>query len=63
MRIFRIVLLGLAMALFAINFWAIDYQDFWGKNSPWAYPRILAAFIIVIFVLRMVKRDIKNKER
>ena len=43
MRIFRIVLLGLAMALFAINFWA--------------------AFIIVIFVLRMVKRDIKNKER
>ena len=63
MRIFRIVLLGLAMALFAINFWAIDYQDLWGKNSQWAYLRILAAFIIVIFVLRMVKRDIKNKER
>ena len=53
MRIFRIVLLGLAMA----------YQDLWGKNSQWAYLRILAAFIIVIFVLRMVKRDIKNKER
>lgn len=63
MRIFRIVLLGLAMALFAINFWAIDYQDLWGKNSQLAYLRILAAFIIVIFVLRMVKRDIKNKER
>ena len=63
MRIFRIVLLGLAMALFAINFWAIDYQDLGGKNSQWAYLRILAAFIIVIFVLRMVKRDIKNKER
>lgn len=63
MRIFRIVLLGLAMALFAINFWAIDYQDLWGKNSQWAYFRILAAFIIVIFVLRMVKRDIKNKKR
>ena len=63
MRIFRIVLLGLAMALFAINFWAIDYQDLWGKNSQWAYLRIFAAFIIVIFVLRMVKRDIKNKER
>lgn len=63
MRIFRIVLLGLAMALFAINFWAIDYQDLWGKNNQWAYLRILAAFIIVIFVLRMVKRDIKNKER
>ena len=63
MRIFRIVLLGLAMALFAINFWAIDYQDLSGKNSQWAYLRILAAFIIVIFVLRMVKRDIKNKER
>ena len=63
MRIFRIVLLGLAMALFAINFWAIDYQELWGKNSKCAYLRILAAFIIVIFVLRMVKRDIKNKER
>ena len=70
MRIFRIVLLGLfpyttlfRSALFAINFWAIDYQDLWGKNSQWAYLRILAAFIIVIFVLRMVKRDIKNKER
>jgi len=63
MRIFRIVLLGLAMALFAINFWVIDYQDLWGKNSQLAYLRILAAFIIVIFVLRMVKRDIKNKER
>ena len=36
MRMFRIVLLGLAMALFAINFWAIDYQDLWGKNSQWA---------------------------
>lgn len=33
MRIFRIVLLGLAMALFAINFWAIDYQDLWGKTA------------------------------
>ena len=43
MRIFRIVLLGLAMALFAINFWAIDYQDLWGKSSQWAYLRILAA--------------------
>ena len=63
MRIFRIVLLGLAMALFAINFWAIDYQDLWGKNSQWAYHRILAAFIIVIFVLRMVKQDIRNKKR
>ena len=51
------------MALFAINFWAIDYQDLWGKNSQWAYLRILAAFIIVIFVLRMVKQDIRNKKR
>ena len=42
MRIFRIVLLGLAMALFAINFWAIDYQDLWGKNSQWAYLRTVS---------------------
>lgn len=62
MKIFRVVLLGLAMFLFAINFWAIDYQDLWGKNSQWAYFRILAAFIIVIFLLRMVKRDIRHKK-
>lgn len=62
MKIFRIILLGLAMALFAMNFWAIDYQDLWGKASQWAYLRIFAAFIIVIIVLKMVKRDTKNKE-
>lgn len=60
MRIFRIVLLGLAMALFAINFWAIDYQELWGKTSQWAYIRIGTAFIIVVFLLRMIKRDFRN---
>ena len=62
MKIFRIVLLGLAMALFAVNFWAIDYQDLWGQGSQWGYLRILAAFIIVIILLRMVKKDIKSKK-
>ena len=44
MRIFRIVLLGLAMALFAINFWAIDYQDLWGKNQPVGLPPYIGCF-------------------
>ena len=60
MRIFRIVLLGLAMALFAVNFWVINYQDLWGKTSQWAYIRIFAAFVIVIILLQMIKRDIRN---
>lgn len=61
MKIFRVILLALAMALFAVNFWAIDYQHLWGKESQWAYIRIFAAFVILVIVLRMVKRDFKNK--
>ena len=63
MKIVRIILLAMAMALFLVNFWAIDYQQLWGKDSQWAYLRIGAAFVIVIVVLRMVKRDIRNKKQ
>lgn len=63
MKILRVVLLGLAMALFAVNFWAVDYQDLWGSANQGAYVRILAAFIIVVVLLRMVKKDIKNKKQ
>jgi len=61
MKIFRIILLGMAMALFAVNFWAIDYQDFWAKQSLWAYFRIAVAFVLVLLLLFAVRRDFKQK--
>lgn len=60
MKIVRIILLGMAMALFALNFWAVDYQDLWSKQSMWAYFRILVAFILVIILLRAIRRDFKS---
>lgn len=60
MRIFRIVLLAFAMALFVINFWAIDYQDIWGKESLWAYFRIAMSFVLVLLLVRLIKRSGKK---
>lgn len=60
MRIFRIFLLAFAMALFAINFWAIDYQDIWGEESLWAYFRIGTSFILVLLLVIMIKKDRKK---
>lgn len=63
MKLFRIVLLGMAMALFAINFWTIDYQDLYSKQSGWAYFRIIVAFVLVLLLLVAVRRDFKQKSR
>lgn len=60
MKIFRVILLGLAMALFAVNFWAIDYHDLWAKESLWAYFRILMALLMVFLLLFMIRRDMKK---
>ena len=62
MKVFRIVLLGMAMALFAVNFWAIDYQNFWAKHSVWAYFRIVAAFVLVLVLVLAIRRDFKRKK-
>lgn len=62
MKVFRIVLLGMAMALFAVNFWAIDYQNFWAKQSVWAYFRIIAAFVLVLVLVLAIRRDFKRKK-
>lgn len=48
MKITRIILLALAMALFAVNFWTIDYQDLWSETSLWAYFRIALALGLVL---------------
>ncbi len=61
MKIFRIVLLTLAMGLFAMNFLTIDYQDLWSKTSLWSYFRIAFALILVFLLLSMVRRDMKKK--
>ena len=63
MTIIRIILLAMAMALFAVNFWAIDYQDLGSKTSVWAYFRIAIALGLVLLLLAMVRRDMgKRKE-
>ncbi len=62
MKVFRIVLLGMAMALFAVNFWAIDYQNFWAKQSVWVYFRIVAAFVLVLVLVLAIRRDFKRKK-
>lgn len=59
MKIFRIVLLGLAMALFAMNFLTIDYQNLLASASLWAYFRIAIAFLIVVLLIGMIRKDRK----
>ena len=61
MKIFRIILLGVAMALFAVNFIAIDFQDLYSKQSLWAYFRIGVAFVLIITLLVALRRDFKRK--
>lgn len=63
MKIIRIILLALAMALFAVNFWTIDYQDLWSETSVWAYFRIVLALCLVFLLLAMVRRDMKTKQQ
>ena len=60
MKIFRIVLLALAMGLFAVNFLTIDYQDLWSKTSLWSFFRISFALVLVFLLLAMVRRDMKK---
>ncbi len=60
MKIFRVILLGLAMALFAVNFWTIDYQDLYSRTSLGAYFRIGVALLLVLLLLVMIKRDRKG---
>ena len=62
MRVFRMILLGLAMALFAVNFWAIDYQNPGARQSIWAYFRIGVAFVLVLILLGAIRRDFKQKK-
>ena len=61
MKKFRILLLVLAMAVFAFNFLTIDYQHLFAKASLFAYLRILLALILVFLLLSMVRKDLKKK--
>lgn len=60
MKIFRVILLALAMALFALNFWSIDYQDILSKQSLWAFFRIAFAFMLVLLLVGMVRKDLRK---
>ena len=57
MKIFRLVLLGMATALAVVNFWAIDYQDLWVKQSLWAYFRIALALLLVGVLVHIIRKD------
>ena len=61
MKTLRIIALGLAMAVFILNFWTIDYDNLTSESSLWAFGRIVAALALVIFTARMVKKDRQNK--
>ena len=61
MKVFRIILLGVAMALFAVNFIAIDFNDLYSNQSMWAYLRIGVAFILIVSLLVALRRDFKRK--
>ena len=61
MKIFRIILLGVAMALFAVNFIAIDFNNLYSNQSLWAYTRIGIAFILIVSLLLALRRDFKRK--
>ncbi len=63
MKVFRMILLGLAMALFAVNFWAVDYRNPGSGQSMWAYFRIGVAFVLVLILLGAIRRDFKQKKQ
>ena len=62
MKIFRIILLGVAMALFAVNFIAIDFNSLDSERSLWAYFRIGVAFILIVILLIALRRDFKREK-
>lgn len=55
MKIFRLFLLALATALFAINFWAIDYNNLVAKESLWAYFRIVVAVVLIVLIVKTIR--------
>ena len=61
MKIFRIILLGIAMALFVVNFIAVDFNDLYSDQSMWAYFRIGVAFVLIVALLVALRRDFKRK--
>ena len=61
MKIFRIILLGVAMALFAVNFIAVDFDALTSNQSLWAFGRIGVAFILILLLLQALRRDFKRK--
>lgn len=63
MKIFRIILLGLAMALFVVNFLTIDFQDLSGTQSLWAYCRIAIAFVLILLLVSFVRKDRKKAKK
>ena len=63
MKIIRILLLALAMTVFAVNFWTVDTSVLWSEQNLWAGVRILLAFLLVLLLVGMVRKDMRQRKR
>ena len=63
MKIFRIILLAAAMAVFAMNFLTINYEALLSKQSVWAYFRIGLAFLLILLLVAAIRKDMRKKKR
>lgn len=63
LRIFRLILLAVATALLAVNFWTIDYQNLMAKDSLWAFFRIVVAIILIILLVRIIRSQGPRKKQ
>ena len=60
MKIFRLVMLAIATALFAINFWTIDYSALTSSVSLWAYCRIVMLGVIIVLLVSVIRKGNKR---
>lgn len=63
LRIFRLILLAVATALLAVNFWTIDYQNLMAKDSLWAFFRIVVAIILIILLVGIIRSQGPRKKQ
>ncbi len=60
MQILRLVLIALLTGIVIVNFWIIDYDDLWSRNSLWAYVRMTFAVILIILLVNILRHRDKR---
>lgn len=53
-------MLAIATALFAINFWTINYDALTSSVSLWAYCRIVMLAVIIVLLVSIIKKGNKR---